>query len=104
MQQGMQLLEAGQMEGAFVAAKHALIQLPDFPPALEFAQKAFMATGHNFRANRIRKKLAALQPSAGDMWVCSACGHAAQEWQAHCPNCEAFDTLEWKKRETHFSD
>lgn len=29
-------------------------------------------------------------------WVCRACGTQAEEWNAHCPNCQAFDSLEWR--------
>ena len=36
------------------------------------------------------------------IWICSACGQASQSWDAHCHNCEAFDSLEWKKRDMHF--
>lgn len=28
-------------------------------------------------------------------WRCAKCGHRAEEWAAHCPSCEAFDTLGW---------
>lgn len=36
-------------------------------------------------------------------WVCQACGQAAVRWDAHCPSCDAFDTLEWKKRQLKFA-
>lgn len=28
-------------------------------------------------------------------WVCNACGHAANEWEALCPRCGAFDRIGW---------
>ena len=28
-------------------------------------------------------------------WRCAKCGHRAEDWAAHCPSCEAFDTLSW---------
>lgn len=29
-------------------------------------------------------------------WVCDSCGAQAEEWSAHCPNCNAFDSLAWR--------
>jgi HemY protein len=36
-------------------------------------------------------------------WLCNGCGKASLAWDAHCPSCEAFDSLEWKKRDMLFS-
>jgi len=138
VQQGKQLLEAGQKEAALAAAKQALKQLPYFVPCVLFAAKAFAANGQQgkaisllFRAQdktphaqlaealrnaiarepenkqaKLRKKLAATAQSDAthSSWICSACGHATREWDAHCPNCAAFDTLEWKQRDLAFVD
>ena len=39
---------------------------------------------------------------ADPAWVCGACGKATPQWDAHCPACEAFDSVEWKQREMAF--
>lgn len=36
-------------------------------------------------------------------WVCGACGKAALLWDTHCPECDSFDTLEWKSRDMTFA-
>jgi len=41
--------------------------------------------------------------SADPAWICNNCGHAAPVWDAHCGVCDAFDSLEWKKRELAFA-
>lgn len=46
-------------------------------------------------SHRLRALSAAGEYTAG-VWVCRACGHNASEWSAHCPSCEAFDTMEWR--------
>lgn len=33
---------------------------------------------------------------ADPTWVCRTCGTQVEEWRAHCPNCQAFDSLEWR--------
>lgn len=33
----------------------------------------------------------------GPQWVCDNCQTVLAEWAAICPNCEAFDTLSWKR-------
>jgi len=35
-------------------------------------------------------------------WVCNSCAHTNKNWDAHCPACHSFDTLEWKQRELTF--
>lgn len=35
-------------------------------------------------------------------WICSSCGHTTKNWDAHCPACHSFDTLEWKQRDLKF--
>ena len=37
---------------------------------------------------------AAAQPDA--VWRCNNCGHQAQEWSAHCPECSHFDRITWQ--------
>lgn len=36
------------------------------------------------------------------LWVCTSCGHAPEEWDAHCTSCHSFDSLEWKRRDFRF--
>ncbi len=35
-------------------------------------------------------------------WLCNSCGKAALQWDAHCPACETFDSLEWKQRDINY--
>ena len=37
----------------------------------------------------------AAQAAPDPAWSCGACAGAAQQWQAHCPACGAFDSLAW---------
>lgn len=30
------------------------------------------------------------------LWLCNDCGHQADEWQAHCPECRHFDSIRWQ--------
>ena len=45
-----------------------------------------------------RSTVASIDP----VWICNSCGQVAPVWDAHCPACEAFDSLEWKKRDMNF--
>jgi len=90
LQQGIQLLGEGHSEAALAAARHALKQLPEFTPAVLFAAKAFAANGYKRKSEKLLKKL---PPAHSTSWTCNACGHASPEWHAHCPACDAFDTL-----------
>ena len=45
-------------------------------------------------AGRWMTKAAAAAPDSA--WTCRACGHVADTWDAHCPSCGTFDSLEWK--------
>ena len=46
---------------------------------------------------------ASADASADPSWICSACGNETQSWNAHCPTCQAFDTLSWKQRAIPFA-
>ena len=39
----------------------------------------------------------ALTAPRGPQWVCDNCNHIHSEWTPVCENCEAFDTLSWKR-------
>jgi len=90
LMQGLQCLEQQQQQAAVTAAKLVLKDLPRFAPAVAFAAKAFAASGHKRKAEKLEASLAKISPVA---WTCSACGHVAKTWTAHCPACGAFDTL-----------
>ena len=45
-------------------------------------------------AGRWLSRSADAEPEA--VWACNRCAHGSEHWQAHCPSCDAFDTLEWK--------
>lgn len=36
-------------------------------------------------------------------WTCEACAHIIPAWQPHCPRCEGFDTLQWKRRALRYA-
>jgi len=40
--------------------------------------------------------LKAADASPDPTWLCRACGGAEQQWQALCPDCGAFDSMEWR--------
>lgn len=40
---------------------------------------------------------------ADPAWICNGCGKETLVWDAHCPACESFNSLEWKKRELPFA-
>ncbi|SMF83785.1 HemY protein [Tistlia consotensis] len=40
------------------------------------------------------RKAEGAEPDA--TWICRQCGTQADDWSAHCPNCQAFDSLEWR--------
>jgi len=88
LMQGQQLLDMGQSDGALYAAKLALKNLPDFTPALQFAARAYDAAGKKRKADKLR----ATFPRSLS-WSCASCGHGSALWEAHCPSCDAFDTL-----------
>lgn len=88
--QGLQCFEQNQPELALTMAQKALKDLPHFAPAVAFAAQAFAASGKKKKADKLEAELVKLSPA---QWTCSACGHAAKTWQAHCPACGAFDTL-----------
>ena len=39
----------------------------------------------------------ALTAPRGQNWICDNCSHIHAEWHPICENCEAFDTLTWKR-------
>ncbi|MEJ0009527.1 MAG: heme biosynthesis HemY N-terminal domain-containing protein [Alphaproteobacteria bacterium] len=42
-------------------------------------------------ANRFLSR--AMHAPIDERWICQRCGSAQEQWHAHCPNCESFDTL-----------
>ena len=30
-------------------------------------------------------------------WTCASCGTATDIWEATCPNCQAFGSLDWRR-------
>lgn len=33
-------------------------------------------------------------------WICDSCGRQEAVWSSHCPACDTFDSLQWRKAET----
>jgi len=76
-------------------------------PQLAEALRTVIADEPEKKRSKILRKMAALHPAEDSRtafrpkpaWICQACGHVAPHWNAHCPHCQAFDTLEWKARD-----
>ncbi len=30
------------------------------------------------------------------LWICNSCGRQEEDWHAHCPACDSFDSFEWR--------
>ena len=39
----------------------------------------------------------AVMAPRGPQWICDNCHHVHSQWTPVCDNCEAFDTLSWRK-------
>lgn len=50
--------------------------------------------GDNVAARRWLSTGARAAPDPG--WGCSACGTSLSDWHARCPQCDAFDRVEWR--------
>lgn len=94
----------GQQEKALKLILRAWKKTPH--PQLSDTFRSIVAAGPKERQAKLMKKWSALYdapPRSDAAWVCGNCGQPAAEWSAHCPSCQAFDTLEWKKRELKFA-
>ena len=39
----------------------------------------------------------ALSAQRDPQWICNSCGHISNEWEPVCVNCEAIDSVSWKR-------
>ena len=96
-----QMLEAELLIAAedFPAAGRAMGDLFDREPtARAAALMAAVERGQGAPDNVVQGWLArAVTAPRGEQWVCDNCQHIHAEWQSVCENCEALDTLSWKR-------
>lgn len=87
---------AAKLWGA--ARNHLTLAMGDAPglrvcrlmAALEEAEHGDGATARDWL-------MRAAQANPEPSWLCNACGAQADRWQPHCPNCDAFDGLQWRR-------
>lgn len=95
------MLEAELLIAAedFPAAQRALGGLFETDPSSRVAAlMAAIERGQGSDDTVVQGWLArAITAPRGPQWVCDNCQHLHAEWQAVCENCEAFDTLTWKR-------
>lgn len=92
------LLEAKQALAAkeFGRAKSALQQSITLLPCKEsMLLMAQIETELNDNAAANSWTARAVDAPDDAAWVCSQCGHSADQWSAHCGSCQSFDTLEF---------
>lgn len=46
----------------------------------------------------------AVKAELGPSWSCESCQAIPQQWSLHCPECNAFDTIQWKTNRLNFVD
>lgn len=46
----------------------------------------------------------AVKANIGPSWTCENCKAIPEKWTIHCPECEGFDTIEWKINRLNFID
>ncbi len=102
-------LSAGHPEGRIAVARAAIeaalwglarTQLAPLaenqPEARVCRLMAALEEGEEREAGAAQSWLLRLGEARADpAWRCAKCGHRSETWTAHCPSCEAFDTLGW---------
>jgi HemY protein len=86
-------LACGQWE---VARNHLKAALEKTPQARVFRLLALMeeqGARDDAAAALWLKRLTTAEPDP--VWHCTACGHVALHWHAHCEACQSFDSNEW---------
>jgi len=95
------MLEAELLIAAedFPAAKRALSDVYETDPtARSAALMAAIERGEGADDSVVQGWLAkAITSPRGPQWVCDNCQHIHAQWEPVCSNCEAFDTLTWKR-------
>lgn len=95
------MLEAELLIAAedFPGARRALGDLFETDPtARSAALMAAIERGEGANDSVVQGWLArAITSPRGPQWVCDNCQHLHAEWKPVCENCQAFDTLAWKR-------
>ncbi|MGR3490775.1 MAG: heme biosynthesis protein HemY, partial [Shimia sp.] len=83
----------------FPAARRAMGDLPEKDPTVRALMiMAAIARGEGADDREVRAILTrALSAPRDPVWICEVCGTAHETWEAVCTNCEAIDSLVWKR-------
>lgn len=86
----------------FPAARRAIRELNEKDPTVRsMTIMAAIERGEGASDDVVRGWLSkALEAPKGNQWVCDNCGIVHGDWAAICTNCEAFDTIDWRRPET----
>lgn len=86
----------------FPAARRAIRELNEKDPTVRsMTIMAAIERGEGASDDVVRGWLSkALEAPKGNQWVCGNCGIVHGDWAAICTNCEAFDTIDWRRPET----
>jgi len=83
----------------FPAARRAIRDLVEKDPTVRaLTIMAAIERGEGASDDAVRGWLSkALEAPKGNQWVCDNCGVVHGDWAAICTNCEAFDTISWRR-------
>lgn len=111
--------DLGEFPPASLALAKAYAAVGKQPKALKLLMQSCRSTPHPQTADFARSLIAGEPPAkqakllnaleaclpidtTDASWVCHSCGHAQMQWSANCPQCNDFDTFQWKRRELSF--
>ncbi|MEX0299732.1 MAG: tetratricopeptide repeat protein, partial [Kordiimonas sp.] len=87
------LMDAGEYE----TAKPVLDKLiKEAPTRAAWQYRLALAHVLNEDPNPIEAALE--HAEEGALWQCHDCGHKPHGWSPLCPNCDVFDSIEWKQK------
>lgn len=61
-------------------------------------------TAHKDKVRAEEWTARAAKAAIGPSWTCESCKAAVERWSLHCPECDGFDTIEWKINRLNFLD
>ncbi len=87
------LMDAGEYD----AAKPVLDKLIKEAPT-RAAWQYRLALTHVLGENPNPIEAALEHADEGSLWQCNDCGHKPHGWSPLCPNCDVFDSIDWKQK------
>jgi HemY protein len=83
----------------FDAARHALGDLAKTDPTMRaLTILAAIERGDGADDQSVRRLLTqAISAQRDPQWICDNCGHVHHDWEPVCLNCEAIDSIAWKR-------